>query len=410
MSLEFEKLGYQVEEMAQSEILRREERRLLVADALEKLHRHATDWDFLDECLELAIDKATIKKLRAARPLDRNEPLDVAVPAPRPPARATLIATDGSQILPNHHAAHLYSLINVGVIIYGHGLDGAPEQFTRPTLDYPGKGQPAGGSKLDGFTDNGGLVNLRRDRAEIETLARTVWEQRQAQQPLIAILDQRLLYWPAAGSGEAGGRGEKIVQAWQEAMTNIRLCDGLLVGYLARSLKQSVLTMLAALDINDPNFEQQRLTSRDSTTGLTDAWLFSRLVEPGQRSKVFIDVSQHNNDFRDGDPLNEVCFFYLNPGQSGRLIARVDLPMWVAGDPDAVDAVHALIIDQCQILGDYPYVLARADEIAVVGRRDQENLNLMIDNVMHRHGITALATAKQGSKDIARAGRTRHEL
>ena len=79
-------------------------------------------------------------------------------------------------------------------------------------------------------------------------------------------------------------------------------------------------------------------------------------------------------------------------------------------DPAAVDAVHALIIDQCQILGDYPYVLARADEIAVVGRRDQENLNLMIDNVMLRHGITALATAKQGSKDIARAGRTRHEL
>jgi hypothetical protein len=34
----------------------------------------------------------------------------------------------------------------------------------------------------------------------------------------------------------------------------------------------------------------------------------------------------------------------------------------------------------------------------------------MIDNVMQRHGITALATAKQGSKDIARAGRSRHEL
>ena len=410
MSLEFEKLGNQVEEMAQSAILRREERRQLGADALEKLRRHATDWDFLDECLALAIKRASIKKLRAARPLDRNEPLDAAVSTPPLPSQATLIATDGSQILPNHHAAHLYSLINVGVIVYGHGLEDAPDQFTRPTLDYPGKGQPATGIPRDKFTDSGGLVNLRRDRAEIETLARTIWEQRQAHQPLVAILDQRLLYWPVVGSGEVGGRGQQILQAWQEAMTNIRLCDGLLVGYIARSLKQSVLTMLAALDINEPNFEQQVLTSRDTTTGLTDAWLFSRLLEPGQRSKVFIDVSQHNNEFRDGDPLNEVCFFYLNPGQSGRRIARVDIPMWVAGEPAAVDAVHALIIDQCQILGDYPYVLARADEIAVVGRRDQENLNLMIENVMHRHGITALATAKQGSKDIARAGRTRHEL
>ncbi len=410
MSLEFEKLGNQVEEMAQSAILRREERRQLEADALEKLHRHATDWDFLDECLQTAIDKATIKKLRAAQPLDRNEPLDAAVPVPSLPVRATIIATDGSQILPNHHAAHLYSLINVGVIIYGHGLEDPPEQFTRPTLDYPGKGRPAAGNPLDGFSDNAGLVNLRRDRAEIETLARTVWEQRQAQKPLVAILDQRLLYWPVAGSGEAGGRGEQIVKAWQEAMTNIRLCEGLLVGYIARSLKQSVLTTLASLNINEPNFDPQRLTSRDTTTGLTDAGLFSHLLEPGQRSKLFIDVSQHNNEFRGGDPLNEVCFFYLNPGQSGRRIARVDIPMWVAREPVAVDAVHALIIDQCQILGDYPYVLARADEIAVVGLRDQENLNLMIDNRMQRHGISGQATAKQGSKELARAGRTRHEL
>ena len=410
MSLEFEKLGNQVEEMAQSAILRREERRQLVADALEKLHRHATDWDFLDECLELAIAKASIKKLRAARPLDRNEPLDAAVSAPPSPPQATLIATDGSQILPNHHAAHLYSLINVGVIIYGHGLDGAPLQFTRPTLDYPGKGHRAAANPADGFTDNGGLVNLRRDRAEIETLARTVWEEREAQQPLVAILDQRLLYWPVVGTGEVGGGGQQILKAWQEAMTNIRLSDGYLVGYLARSLKQSVLTMLATLDIKESDFDPLKLTSRDTTTGLTDARLFSQLLEPGQRSKVLVDVSQHNNEFRDGDPLNEVCFFYLNPGQSGRRIARIDIPMWVAQDPAAVDAVHSLIIDQCQILGNYPYVLARADEIAVVGRRDQENLNLMIDNVMHRHGITAQTTAKQGSKDIARAGRTRHEL
>jgi hypothetical protein len=410
MALEFEKLGNQVEEMAQGAVIRQEERRQLVTEALEKLHRHATDWDFLDECLQLAIEKATLKKLRSARPLDRDEPLDAVISAPKLPERATIIATDGSQILPNHHAAHLYSLINVGVIIYGHGYEGAPDQFTRPTLDYPGKGMPSGGNPLDGFSDNPGLVNLRRDRAEIETLARTIWEQRQAQKPLVGILDQRLLYWPVAGTGEASGRGEQVVKAWQDAMTNIRLCNGLLVGYIARSLKQSVLTMLASLDIFEADFRNEILTSRDTTTGLTDAILFSHLLAPGQRSKLFIDVSQHNNDFGLNDPMNEVCFFYLNPGQSGRRIARIDMPLWVANDPLAVEAVHALVFDQCQILGDYPYVLARADEIAVVSRRDQENLDLMIEYRMQRHGLSGQATAKQESKEFARAGRSRHEL
>lgn len=410
MALEFDKLGHQLEEMAQSAYLRRQESQQLVAGALDKLRRYATDWELIDDCLALAIDRATIKKLRAARPLDRSEPLDAAVAPPPLPPRATLIAVDGSQILPNHHAAHLYSLINVGVIVFEHGTGETPQQFTRPSLEFPGKGQHGSGSVGNGFSDSAAMVNLRRDRAEIETMARTVWQNRQAERPLVAIMDQRLLYWPVVSSGEVSGRGEQIVQAWQKAMSDIHHCDGLLVGYLARSLKQSVLTTLASLDIKEPKFDLKKLTSRDRTTGLTDAHLFSQLLEPGQRSKIFIDVSQHNDQFREGDAFNEVCFFYLNPGQSGRSIARVDIPMWVATDPAAVDVVHALLVDQCHILGDYPYVLARADEIAVVGRQDQENLNVMIDNMMQRHGVTAQATAKQGSKDIARAGRTRHEL
>jgi hypothetical protein len=152
------------------------------------------------------------------------------------------------------------------------------------------------------------------------------------------------------------------------------------------------------------------LEVRDDTLGLTDANLFRLLLKPGQRSAVFVDVSQHNEDFRKGDSANEVCFFYINPGRAGRQIARVDIPMWVAVEPSIVGAVQALIYDQCQIVGDYPYVLARADEIAVVGRGDQESLNGMIDNTMLRHGMTQTVTAKQGAKGAARAGKTRHEL
>ncbi len=101
----------------------------------------------------------------------------------------------------------------------------------------------------------------------------------------------------------------------------------------------------------------------------------------------------------------------LEPGTSStaRAIARVDIPRWVAEDPAAVAFVHGLIYDQCQLIGDYPYVLARADELAVVGRHDEMNLNLMIDGHMQRLGVPdSLLAAKAGSKEIARAGRTQH--
>lgn len=411
MALEFEKITDDVEEMVCSTRQRQQERAVLLEEFLEKLRAHATDWERLEYCLNLVREKADRKKLRAARPLNTQEPLDTAVAPPLLPLQATIIASDGSQIVPNYHAPYLYSLINVGIIIYFHGSHEAPAQLSIADLDYPGREAsliPPGPASQ--FTDNAALVNLRRDRAEIEALARTVWEHRHQKRPMLALLDQRLLYWPAVGAGDGDGTKEMVLQAWQEAMTAIRKSESLLAGYIVRPRKQSVLNLLRSLEVEETGFDIQNLMERSGNLGLNDAMIFSQILRPGQRSKVFVDVSQHNDDFRQHDPENEVCFFYLNPGRQVRQVARVDLPLWVARDPEVVNSVHALISDQCQILGDYPYVLARADEIAVVGRRDQENLNLMIENAMQRQGITSRSTAKQSSKEFARAGRKRHEI
>jgi hypothetical protein len=54
--------------------------------------------------------------------------------------------------------------------------------------------------------------------------------------------------------------------------------------------------------------------------------------------------------------------------------------------------------------------LTRADEEAVVGRKDQEYLDSWIALTMQQHGVANAATPKQEGKDIARAGKTRHGL
>jgi hypothetical protein len=410
VSLEFEKLGVQVEEMAQGAIILRRERQLYIEELLQKIHRHGSDWDFIKACIQQAEDRASTKKLRIARPVDAKEPLDAAIPAPSPPDSALLIAADGSQIAPNHHASHLFSLINIGVFTYHHGSSAPPRQASYPILNFPGNTSRAGISASVSFSDNSQIVNMHRDRAEIEILSQLVGTSQGHTAPIIAILDQRLLYWPANTTLDTGSLSHQIVVAWQQAMTDIRESGALLVGYIAGSRKQSVVKTLLSFDIHEPDFDIDILESRDTVTGLTDDLIFSRILEPGQRSAVFVDVSHHNESFRQRDPHNEVCFFYLNPGSSGRQIARVDIPRWVANDPQAIAAVHALLVDQCTILGDYPYVLARADEIAVVSRRDHDNLAMMIDNIMERNGIPAEPTAKQATKELARASQTRHEL
>ena len=71
--------------------------------------------------------------------------------------------------------------------------------------------------------------------------------------------------------------------------------------------------------------------------------------------------------------------------------------------------MHALLVDQCRIIGSYPYVITRADEIAVVGRRDPEELENRIALLLAEQDIHPSATGKQRSKDFARGGKTRFE-
>jgi hypothetical protein len=401
MTLEFEKLTDDLRQMAQQAAQRQQQRAEQVVDLLQALHDYATDWEAIDHALAQGRAKGDEKHYRSARPFSQDTPLDAQIDPPAPPAPATIIATDGSQIVPDRHAAFLYYLINVGVFVYRHGTADTPQPFTVPDIQYLEEGQFE-----EDFILSSGQVSIKRDLAEIGTLARTTWAEKEtAVFPILSILDQRLLYWPI---GSTGAAAQATVEKWCRAMTDIRRCGALLAGYIDRPGKSAVVTLLQALTA-DPDFNWKALGKSGFNQGVTDTYLFSQLLQPGQRSCVFLDVSPANERFAEIDSHNQVCFFYLNPGSTGKAIARIDIPLWVAEQPDAVAQVHALIYDQCQILGDYPYALARADEMAVVGKRDQADLEAMIELHMGREGLEGDITAKAGSKNLARGGRTRHE-
>lgn len=408
MTLEFEKLTPVLQQLARTAAEQQLQRQSQTESSIEILERYATDWAFIEERLQLAEDRADPKFYRAARPLGREEGLNAAVDMPTPPAGATIFATDGSQIMPDRHAAFMYYLINVGGIIYYHGDDGQygdgrpPGVFSEPEIKYLGE------TGEDDRIVSSGEVSVERDLQEIGMLAATIAANTEdAMPPFLGLLDQRLLYWPIGGPD---GAASKAVEVWLREMTAVRQSGALLAGYIDRPGKTAVVTLVRALAADLDDYETWRdLGKPGATQGLNDAHLFSRILEPGQRSTVFVDISPANKRFADADPANQVCFFYLNPSRSGHQIARVDIPMWVAEDAGRIANVHSLIADQCQILGDYPYVLARADEMAVVGHREHEELNFLIQLAMQRLGVESGITAKQNSKELARGAKTRHE-
>ncbi|MEM7111647.1 MAG: DNA double-strand break repair nuclease NurA [Chloroflexota bacterium] len=401
MALEFENLREEVEKMALSVVGRQRRRETRLQTAVSHLNRFAHNWQAIRSTLIRAEKLADEKYFRAARPLDETVPLNAAINPPLPPSQAIIISADGSQILPERHAAYLYYLINVGGIIYYHGSSQPPDVFSHANLEYPEDDIGA----VD-FASNSGRVSIERDLMEIGTLAIKAHEQRNDAQQVLAVVDQRLLYFPF---GDADAANHQAIDRWLEQMAFIREYGALLAGYVDQSSKILVTSLLAALSAT-PSFDWKMLGRREATEGLTDAELFSHFLKPGQRSKTFVEVSQPNRRFAEKDPHSEICFFYFNPGGSENQVARVDIPMWVAKDETAVNLIHALLYDQCQIMGGYPYVITRADEIARVRRQDQEELNFMIELAMQRQGIDFDMTAKQRSKSYTGHGRTPHTI
>lgn len=360
-------------------------------DLMQKI---GTDTDKVHESMKLARPEIDEREYRGALPL--VDGCDVAsgidVPEKRPTS-ATLIAVDGSQAVPSRHDSHQYYLLNIGWIVYALGQAGAPVVDSVPSLFYVGDGK----TERDDITAT--KVGVERDAREIVRLAAETWARRNQAEPLVPIMDQRLQYWPI---GLQKGSLD-YAQKWVEQMQKIEDAGGWLVGYVERPETSAIITMLNTYSYANGWSDVEVLTKRPE---LRDVSIYRRLLTAGQRSCVYqvFNLSAQYKPFVDKG--QEICFFYFNPPGAGD-VTRVDLPLWVAEQADVVEQIHGILYDQCLKLNGYPFVLTRADEMAVVRSEDREILERLIAQEMGKNGVWGRQTAKQVGKNLTRAGRRR---
>jgi hypothetical protein len=91
-----------------------------------------------------------------------------------------------------------------------------------------------------------------------------------------------------------------------------------------------------------------------------------------------------------------IHFFYL---RVGRELARVEVPRWVAEEPDLLNRVHSLVYDQCVRGQGYPVALARAHEQAVVRTADRRTFQRVVAGSLMRAELPATSSRKSESKE-----------
>ncbi|MCP4427820.1 MAG: hypothetical protein GY803_25335, partial [Chloroflexi bacterium] len=106
MTLEFEKLTVRINAMAQSTAQRLKDRQNTADELLKTLERYADDWVAIEAALDHAEKLADPKLYRSARPFNHTNSLNAQINPSAPPEKATVVAVDGSQIMPDRHAAH----------------------------------------------------------------------------------------------------------------------------------------------------------------------------------------------------------------------------------------------------------------------------------------------------------------
>lgn len=379
MTLELSKAAEQVGKIGR-DLADGVERRRQVLPALRELRRlYAHDL----ERLQALADSPAGRDARCARPT--HEPLDAAFPAPEPPAQATILAADGSQIYPDPHGWALYYLINVGSLVYRHGSGQAPSAASAPLV--------AQAVDAEGYLLAGERIDARRDVAEVQKLA-DLAEAEPPGEPLVALLDSTLglRAWSGAiPQAEQAALG----QSYETQVERIRRAGAALAGFLSRSRRAGAVNLLDLAQLDEAG---ETRSGPSPFLGLTDLLLWGDL-RPGERSALFVEV---------GDP--PVYFFYLNtelpdalPGVEAEP-ARIELPEWVARVPEKLNWVHALVYDQCRINSGYPYVLTRADELAIILNDEREALETMLLRAMSRQGLPLpRLSPKERQKRIARA-------
>lgn len=415
MSLEFNKLVTQVAKLGAMVDKLDFDMNERLAIARERYYS-ANDMGSIRERIEM-VRQSDISGYRGAAPLDEpyTEPVNAVYPPPPLPPRATLIAADGSQIYPSERAPVHFYLINVGLFVYHHGVDAVPMQVTLPDLAF----HKDHVHDRRGRVINNRTVDARRTLAEMRALADLSWELKNGgDHPLFALYDNNLMFW--ANTDVTGA--DQILRDYWGALQQLYDVQAngtriTLAGYVDNPRGSVVLRLLYLMSLHDYadiKMNERLLASGGDLEGLRDRHLFNAILQPGERSAVMVQNSPRNFAYRQRGVSYEIAFFYVRVGDHRRsAIARVDIPMWVARDKDAVNDLHALLLAQSTMQGrnPYPYALTRADELAYVSSKDKRKLDELINIELRRKGIDPLVNnAKLRGKELARSDRRGYEL
>ncbi len=282
----------------------------------------------------------------------------------------TVVAADGSQIMPSHHEVYNCYLLNIGTTLITYGvklpplLDSVPRLYHRAEDLYP-------------LVDRRRLhideqfVALERNLEELSTLRLLTLQALERKLPVVAFVDGSLI--PFSLDKMPDSYRHTYLERLSAILESFRLLEVPLLGYISQSRAYDVINVLR---ISKCPFPQSRckdycahLNEEDTACSVvwpsTDRQLMSTFLEPLSRSNIFASGSSVLSRL---PGCHHIAFTYVNVGQE---IARLEFPRWLSQDSKKLDLSVAVVISQAEKGQGYPVCLAEAHNQAVIRACDR---------------------------------------
>lgn len=309
----------------------------------------------------------------------------------------TVVAVDGSQIMPSHHEVHACYLLNVGVVVITYGktiapiLDSIPTLYHRPDHLYPLVDRRR--IHIDEL-----YVSLERTLLELSTLLEHSLQALERGANVVALFDGSLIAWSAEKLPESHQQHyfERLVQV----MDGFRLSRIPLLGYLSYSRSSDVIN---ALRVSVCPYESSRCRDLcghlneeefpcSAVWPLTDRQLLVHKLNMQERSCVFQSGSTAARNLPEH---HRICFSYLNTEFE---VARLEFPQWLFADQALFKLACSTVITQSKKGMGYPVCLAEAHHLAVIRGHDRQQFFQLITRHLVETGVRRVRVSPKESK------------
>lgn len=332
-----------------------------------------------------------VKRVEAPWPVPFwSEPLDKTYPIKHPLLAYHVISVDGSQIYPDRHQGVSCYLLNVGSVVLHYSYTGKPVYLE--SAPYVFTTCEVGGNANQPNETNPEIVNCHRQELELQAgyaLGLKVKQEVKDEAPLVLLYDGSLIFWHLDAQDVV--LRERFLFRYLDLLTQLHRERITTASYISMTRSRELINLVR---LQLCNFDPAKTEAYQAVEGVVDALIVKNFLPEYHRTIVFQNNARISEYYPD---QLRPHFFYINVGNE---IGRVEIPAWVAQDPELVDAVAQVVLDQCIKGRGYPVVIAEAHEQAVVKGPDRE----FFYHVLHKLGLEKKHQWRMSQKVIKKRG------